>query len=127
MNLFKTEQEIRKEFGENISFLDRKIEHFDVEVVAHFGNIVSPVIFCEDIQLIPLYNITHNVGYIIRKIVELFDASREDGIKLRDFDGTPIRIVIDNHNPYGGKAIAFGPIDRDRFVITKELITHDYK
>jgi hypothetical protein len=89
-----------------------------VEIIAHFGGVVSVNMFCDQIRPLPLYNSTHNIGYIIRTLVWLFDMEKEDGVLLKELIGTPIRIV------YGAdsQAVALGHFMKDRFILITDLM-----
>ena len=115
--IVKTKQDIEKLY-EHCSIENNIIKDIDVEITAHFGHIVSVNMMCDRIRPLPLYNSTHNIGYIIRMLVWLFDKEREDGVLLTELIGTPIRII------YGAdsRAVALGHFMKDRFILIDDLM-----
>lgn len=112
----KTKLDIESLYN-NCSIENNVIKDIDVEIIAHFGHVVSVNMLCDNIRPLPLYNSTHNVGYIIRVLVWLFDKEQEDGISLKELIGTPLRIVYVNN-----RAIALGHFMKDRFVLIDDLM-----
>ena len=115
-----TEKEIRNQLGNysNIEVEDNVIESIDVNVIAHFGNTVGIEMNCRNISPLPLYNNTGNIGYIVRLLVDLLDKNNEDGTKLQDLVGTPLRIAFLN-----GRAAAIGHKTKDEFVLINSLMS----
>lgn len=114
---YRTEKEIREKIGE-CCIENNVIEDIDIVTIAHFGNTVSLDLLCYNIRPLPLYNSTHNIGYIVRALVILLGKEREDGINLTALKGTPIRIVFNK----GGRSVAIGHYMRDQFVLIEDLM-----
>lgn len=103
--IIKTEQDL-KCLGYHI--INNMIKSIDVDIIAHFGNCTCFEIFCTDIHLMGVYNNTKSLGFLIRAFVELFDLSREDGIKLTNIKNVPCRLVFDGEPSWDAKCIGFG-------------------
>lgn len=121
-DIIKTENDIATEYNNDYYIENNVIKDIRVLVTGHFGNIVSIDMVCENICPIPLYNNIHNIGYIIRCLIELFDKENDDSVNLNELKDTPIRIVFDDKNPYNGKAIAIGHFMSDRFIMIEDLM-----
>ena len=115
-----TRQQVEERLGGNCAIENNIIEDVNVVVTAHFGNTVSVQMSCNNISPFPLYNSTHNVGYIIKTLIELFDKSREDGVDLSALKNTPIRLVTNNH--FGGRCVAIGHFMKDKFIFIEDLM-----
>lgn len=90
----------------------------DLEILGHFGDVITPVLLLKGWRLLHGYNSTHNVGHIIRALCELFDRCPEDGGSvlelLRD---VPCRIAL-----LDDKVIAIGHFMDDRFILIDDLL-----
>lgn len=115
--ILKTEREIKENLGNTFAIENNIIKKIDVVVVAHFGNSVGIDMICDCISPIPLYNSTANIGYILRALIDLFDANAEDGAYLKTLVGTPLRIVLKNN-----KAVAIGHFMKDEFFLIEDLM-----
>lgn len=121
--VFLTEKEVAEQLCQDYSFRNNVIEDIKLKVTGHFGNCVSVDIWCDRAFPTPLYNSTHNIGYIIRALVEFLDKDRDGGVCLDELIGTPIRLIYDNKNPDKGKCVGIGHYMKDRFVFTDKLLT----
>ena len=98
--IIKTEQELK---SSGYSVENNIIKSIDVDIIAHFGNCTCFEIICTDRHLMGVYNNTKSLGFLIRAFVELFDLSREDGIKLTSIKNVPCRLVFDGEPSWGCK------------------------
>ena len=118
--IIKTEQDL-KDSGYHIT--NNMIKSADVDIIAHFGNCTCFEIICTDIRLMGVYNNTKSLGFLIRAFVELFDLSREDGIKLTNIKNIPCRLVFDGEpSRLGAKCIGFGHFMKDKFVLVEDFV-----
>lgn len=122
---FKTEDEIRNSFG-NVKIYNAIIQYIDLEIIGHFGNIVSldmPIQYNQCTMTNPFNGMssTLNCGVLIRTIFELLDIHEEDGIKLSNIKQRPCRIIISENN-----TIAVGNFMNDKFLIIEDFI-EDFK
>lgn len=101
------------------------IQEINILITGHFGNTVSVSIVCPNICILPLYNSTNNIGYILRALVELFDKSEDNSVSLSSLTDIPVRLVFDNKNPYLGKCVGIGHFMKDRFVLIEDLMKLD--
>lgn len=120
-NILKTEAELKSELGE-MCIENNVIEGIDVVITGHFGNTVSLNMLCKNICPLGLYNSTHNIGYIIRALIEIFDKEDDNSVSIKRLENTPIRLVFKGNNTWGGKTVAIGHFMKDRFVLIDELM-----
>lgn len=120
--LLKTEEEVKAILNNNCCIENNKINEIRVLVTGHFGNCVSLDLLCENICPIPLYNSTHNIGFILRALIDIFDLSNDDSVDITVLKNIPIRLVFDSKNSWGSKAVAIGHFMKDRFIIIDELM-----
>lgn len=120
-DLIKTANQIKEQFGDKICIENNVVKDIDVFVTGHFGCTVSVALTCENICPLGLYNSTHNIGYILRALIEIFDKEDDDPVSIYKLKNTPIRLVF-NGVPWGSKAIAIGHFMKDRFVVIDELM-----
>lgn len=119
--IIKTEAQIKKDLGE-YCIENNVINRVDVVVTGHFGNTVSVNMLCENICPLGLYNSTGNIGYILRALIDIFDKSDDNSVNIKALEGTPIRLVFNGANSWGGKAVAIGHFMKDRFVMIDDLM-----
>jgi len=118
-------------FEQNGKFLDTKgmsaenniLKKIDINVIAHFGNAVSLELMCENICPYSCYNNTKNIGILIRALIEFFDLSEEDGLRVSMIRNIPIRVVFDGTNTthWGEKAIGIGHYMKDKYILFSEF------
>ena len=101
------------------------IEHVDIDVIAHFGNCVCFEIYCQNIVPFSHYNNTKSIGYLIKAFTELFDLSREDGIRISEFKNIPCRLVFEHDGGWGDKAIGIGHFIKNKFVLFEDFVKID--
>ncbi len=121
-DIIKTEKEI-KETGHTIE--NNIIEEVNVNTIAHFGNTTCFEILCSNVAAMSCYNNTQNLGYIIRAFIELFDLSKEDGIRLSEIKNIPCRIICEGQGGWGSRCIGFGHFMKDKFVLTDDFAKID--
>ena len=95
------------------------IRDVDINIIAHFGNLVSFDVFCDNCAIIHGYNNTKNIGWIIKAFVELFDIGKEDGLLLTRIQDIPCRVISDG---YFTKILGFGHFMKDKFVYTEDFM-----
>lgn len=120
--MLKTEKQLREQFDNRIYIENNIINKIDILVTGHFGNTVSLDMQCENISPIPLWNSTHNIGYIIRNLIKIFDKEDDRSVNIKELEGTPIRIVINSDNKFSGKCVAIGHFMKDRFILIDDLM-----
>ena len=111
--IIKTRQEV-EDLGYEIE--NDLIRSVDVRVIAHFGNVVCFVVWCDNVTPMSSYNNTKNLGYVIQAFIKLFDLSKEDGVALSEIKDVPCRLVF-----YKGRCVGLGQFMKDRFVFTEDL------
>lgn len=116
-DIIKTEQQI-KDMGYTIA--NNIIERVTVDTIAHFGNITSLEIYCQNVVPYSGYNNIGNLGYVIQAFVELMGISEEDGLRLDKITNVPCRIVYQGEG-WGAKAVGIGNFMKDKFVLCKDL------
>lgn len=94
---FTTEAEIREQFPE-AKISNGLVEKIDLQVIGHFGNIVTfdmPIASGGGISN-PLagYNSTISCGVYSKILFELFGISEEDGIRISEIKDVPCRVVF---------------------------------
>ena len=118
-DIIKTKSQI-EEMGYGIE--NNIIEKVDVNCIGHFGNCVTFEIQCKNVCAMCHYNNTANLGFIIKKFVELMGLTKEDGIKLSDIRNVPCRIVYaDPHCSYGSRCVGIGNFMENKFVLIDDL------
>ena len=118
-NIIKTKSQI-EEMGYGIE--NNIIERVDVNCIGHFGNLVTLQIVCKNVWAMSGYNNTANIGFIIKRLVELLDLTQEDGVRLSEIKNVPIRAVYSDSNcSFGSKCVGIGHFMKDRFVLIEDL------
>jgi len=121
-DILYTQEDLKKRLGQSYCIENNIIKEVNIVVTGHFGNCVSLDMLCYGVCPIPLYNSTGNIGYILRALIDIFDKEQDDSVKIKELNGTPIRIVFDNKNVHGGKSVAIGHFMKDRFVFIEDLM-----
>ena len=98
------------------------IESVDVNTIAHFGNCNCFEIQCSNVWPMSGYNNTRNLGYLIRAFIELFDLSKEDGLRLTEIKNIPCRLIFNGKNSWGSKCIGFGNFMKNKFVLVEDFV-----
>ena len=98
------------------------IESVDVNTIAHFGNCNCFEIRCSNVCPMSGYNNTRNLGYLIRAFIELFDLSKEDGLRLTEIKNIPCRLIFSGKNSWGSKCIGFGNFMKNKFVLVEDFV-----
>lgn len=118
-NIIKTKSQIEN-MGYGIE--NNIIERVDVNCIGHFGNCVTFEIRCKNVCAMCHYNNTVNLGFIIKKFIELMGLTKEDGIRLSDIKNIPCRIVYEDPNcSWGAKCVGIGHFMEDKFVLVDDL------
>lgn len=107
-----------EEIVSNCTIENNYIKEVRILVTGHFGNTVSVGLLCEKVSPFPLWNSTHNIGYIIRTLIEFFDKENDDPINMSVLNNTPIRLVFENNC----KCVALGHYTKDHFVLIEDLL-----
>ena len=114
--IIKTQKQI-EEMGHKIE--NNLIEYVNINTVAHVGNLTSFKIECSNVCPMSRYNNINNLGYVLRAFIELFDLSKEDGLRLTEIKNIPCRLIFED-GPFS-RCIGFGHFMKDKFVLTKEF------
>lgn len=103
------------------------ITHIDINTIAHFGNLTCFEILCQDVCPMCTYNNTQNLGFILRAFIELFDLSKEDGIRITEIKNIPCRLIYESKNGciWGSKCIGIGHFMKDKFVFIEDFVKID--
>lgn len=118
-DIIKTKSQI-EEMGYGIE--NNIIERVEVNCIGHFGNCVTLEIYCHNVCAMCHYNNTANLGFIIKKFVELMGLTDEDGIRLSNIRNVPCRIVYaDQHCSYGSRCVGIGHFMENKFVLIDDL------
>lgn len=91
----------------------------EIDIIGHFGNVVSLRVWTGCCSLIHDINATGNIGYIIKAIIELLDLTEEDGYLFSKLKDIPVRIISDG---FGTRVLGFGHFMKDQFVYTDDLV-----
>lgn len=120
-DILKTKEEI-DEIGYDIA--NNIITDIDVNTIAHFNNTVCFEIMCEGVCPMGSYNNTRNLGFILRAFIDLFDLSREDGLRISEIKDIPCRLIFESKNGciWGAKCIGIGHFMKDKFVFIEDLV-----
>lgn len=118
-DIIKTKSQI-EEMGYGIE--NNIIEKVDVNCIGHFGNCVTFEIQCKNVYAMCHYNNTANLGFIIKKFIELMGLTDEDGIRLSNIRNVPCRVVYaDPHCSYGSRCVGIGHFMENKFVLIDDL------
>lgn len=118
-SIIKTKSQI-EEMGYGIE--NNIIEKVDVNCIGHFGNCVTFEIQCKNVYAMCHYNNTANLGFIIKKFIELMGLTDDDGIRLSNIKNVPCRIVYeDPHCSYGARCVGIGHFMENKFVLIDDL------
>ena len=113
VDIIKTKEEIIKN---NHKIENNVIKKVEVDVVAHFGNCPTFEIICSNVYALSGYSHFDNLGFVIHAFYELFNISREDGLRLSDIKNLPCRIIVQ-----GSRCIGFGHSIEDKFVYSDDF------
>lgn len=98
------------------------IDHIDILIVGHLGNLAQLEIYGNGgAKIFSGYNNTHNIGYILRDLVEFFDLTQEDGLKLSEIRNVPCRLIINEW----GVVLGIGHFMKNRFIYLSSLLKVD--
>lgn len=112
----KTDEQIKKcGYG----YINEAISKVDIDIIAHFGNVVCLEIYCKDIVPYSCRNNTKSIGVLIKNLVEFLELSEENGIRLSEIKNIPIRLVFEgkSESHYGERAIGIGHYKKDKFIL----------
>lgn len=115
-DIIKTKKQI-EEMGYKIE--NNLIEEVDINTIAHFSNVTCFEIACSNVYPMGNYNNIKNLGYIIRAFVELFELSKEDGLRLKEIKNIPCRLIFEGG--WGSRCIGFGHFMKDKFILIEEF------
>jgi len=119
-DIFMDKQHIELKYGE-VEYENNVLVKADVINNGHFGNIVSLDLQFTNSSLCGCHNNTQNVGHMIKAVVEVLNKT-DDNRRLRDLNGTPVRIIRQ-----GRMAIGFGHFMSDQFLMVDDLVIYDGK
>ena len=96
------------------------IDSIEINVVGHFGNIVTLDMFFTNCCLFSQYNLGGYLGDVLKVIVEVLDLTDDNGVCVSKIKNVPVRIV--SESGCGSKVIGFGHFMKDRFVLVEDVI-----
>jgi len=91
------------------------LESIDLEIIGHFGNVVSVRLLGNCWGTSPYVN-TANAGFVVKALVELLDLEEEDGISLSKIKHVPIRTIF-----AGNEIKGIGSFISDKFILLDHL------
>lgn len=95
----------------------------DLSITGHFNNCISlNLITDEGRELVPMYNSTKRIGFILKALVEMLDICQDDPMTISSIKNIPIRVVYKDDI-----IIAIGHHKKDRFELISELMEADPK
>ena len=100
------------------------IEKVDVNVIGHFGNCTTLEIMCSNVVPYSCVNNTKNLGEMIRFLVEFLEIEKEDGTRLSEIKGVPVRLVFDGDGRNGywvEKSVGIGCFMKDKYVLFSDF------
>lgn len=107
---------------DSYSLQNNVLKSLEVVINGHFGNTVMLEGRCENINILSDYNLTYNIGYVIRALIELLKLSKDDGIELSSLRNIPVRLVFNDKDPHEGNCVGIGHFMSGEFVLFKDLI-----
>lgn len=119
-DIIKTKKQM-EDMGYNVE--NNLIEKVNINAIAHFGNVTCFEIMCSDVCPMGGYNNIGNLGYIIKAFIELFELSREDGLRLTEIKNIPCRLIFEGG--WGSRCIGFGHFMKNKFVLIEEFAKLD--
>ena len=119
-DIIKTKKQM-EDMGYNVA--TNLIEKVNIKAIAHFGNVTCFEIMCSDICPMGGYNNIRNIGYLIKAFIELFELSREDGLRLTGIKNIPCRLIFEDS--LESRCIGIGHFMKDKFVLIKEFTRLD--
>ena len=96
------------------------IDSIEINVIGHFGNIVTLDMFFTNCCLFSQYNLGGYLGDVLKVIVEVLDLTNDNGVCVSKIKNVPVRIV--SESGCGSKVIGFGHFMKDRFVLVEDVI-----
>lgn len=114
-DIVKTQSDLKNYHIEN-----NMIEFIDVNIVGHFGNIMTLTMAFQNCCLFSQYNLGNLIGTVLKVIFEVLELTEDNGLCLSKVKNVPVRIV--SENSWGSKVIGFGHFMKDRFVLVEDVI-----
>lgn len=93
------------------------IEKIDVNLIGHFGNIVTLEMMTNHGFLFNSYNLTRHIGIVLQCLYAVLDLESEDGKRLSEIENIPCRVVTDGN----GQKIGIGHFIEDKFILECDL------
>lgn len=106
---FVSEAELKK-LG--YTYQNEMIKKIDINIIGHFGNVVTVEILATSGFVLHGYGMTRSVGLFLQALYALLDLEEEDGRLLSSVRNIPCRIVTD-----GTKRIGIGNYIADKFLL----------
>ena len=106
------------EDNNNIRIENDVLGKIDLSITGHFNNCVSlNLITDKGRELIPMYNSTKRIGFILKALVEMLDICQDDPMTISSIKNIPIRLVYKDDI-----IVAIGHHKKDRFELISELM-----
>ena len=96
------------------------VTSIDLNVIAHFGNIICLEMFFTNCALFSDCNIGGLLPDVLKAIVEVLEIENEDGLRISEIKNIPCRIVTTSEG--FGKVVGFGHFMKQKFVLADDLI-----
>ena len=116
-DIMKSEQEV---LDSGLFIENNMILNVEVSVVAHFGNITTLEVICENCCIFSQYNIGTLLPDVLKTIVEALGLSKDNGVRLSEIKDVPIRLVTTQK--HFGTVVGFGHFMKDRFLLIEDII-----
>ena len=97
------------------------IERIDINLIGHFGNIVTVELIGRHARILRDWNATKCLGVVLQCLWDLFELTKEDGKMLSEVVNVPCRIVFDNKT---NLVVGIGHFMEDKFIMFDDLFNH---
>lgn len=94
------------------------IQGIDINLIGHFGNVVSVEVKTRHCTLLRDWNATKSIGVVLQCLWDLLDLTEENGKRLSEVRNVPCRVVVDNKT---GFCVGLGNFMDDRFLMFDDL------
>ena len=95
------------------------IQSIDINLIGHFGNVVSVEVKTRHCTLLNAWNATRCLGVVLQCLYDLLDLTEENGKRLSEVRDVPCRVVVDNKT---GFCVGLGNfMDDNRFLMFDDM------
>lgn len=96
------------------------IQSIDINLLGHFGNVVSVEVKTRHCTLLRDWNATKCLGIVLQCLWDLLDLTEENGKRLSEVRNVPCRVIVDNKT---GFCVGLGNFMDDRFLMFDDLFS----